>query len=40
MSATLNEDIRKRVDALARQIEAGEVEVPTTWNGSEFPNPP
>jgi basic membrane protein A and related proteins len=39
MSAALNEDIRKRVDALARQIKDGEVEVPTNWAGSEFPNP-
>jgi basic membrane protein A and related proteins len=39
MSATLSEDIRKRVEALARQIKDGAVEVPTTWNGPEFPNP-
>jgi basic membrane lipoprotein Med (substrate-binding protein (PBP1-ABC) superfamily) len=39
MSAALSDDIRKRVDALAQQIKDGEVEVPTTWNGSEFPNP-
>ena len=39
MSEALSDDIRKRVDALARQIKNGEVEVPTTWSGSEFPNP-
>jgi basic membrane protein A len=39
MTAALSEDIRKRVDALARQIRDGEVEVPTTWYGPEFPNP-
>jgi basic membrane protein A and related proteins len=39
MSAALNADIRRRVDALAQQIKDGVVEVPTTWNGSEFPNP-
>jgi len=36
MSAALSDDIRKRVDALARQIKDGEVEVPTTWNGDCF----
>ncbi len=39
MSAALNEDIRKRIDALAQKITNGEVEVPTAWNGPEFPNP-
>jgi basic membrane protein A and related proteins len=40
MSAAVNEDIRKRIDALAQKIKNGEVEVPTAWNGPEFPNPP
>jgi basic membrane protein A and related proteins len=39
MSAALGDDIRARVDDLARKIRDGEVEVPTTWSGSEFPNP-
>jgi basic membrane protein A len=39
MSPALGEDIRKRIDALAQQIKDGTVEVPTTWNGAEFPNP-
>jgi basic membrane protein A and related proteins len=39
MSTALSEDIRRRVDALAQQIKEGQVEVPTSWNGTEFPNP-
>jgi basic membrane protein A and related proteins len=39
MSAALSDDIRKRVGALAQQIRDGEVEVPTNWSGTEFPNP-
>jgi basic membrane protein A and related proteins len=39
VSAALGVDIRKRIDVLAQQIKDGAVEVPTTWNGSEFPNP-
>src|SRR5258708_36718877 len=39
ISSTVSADIRSRVDALADQIKAGTVTVPTTWNGAEFPNP-
>jgi basic membrane protein A and related proteins len=39
MSPALGEDIHRRIDALAERIKAGTVEVPTTWNGVEFPNP-
>jgi basic membrane protein A and related proteins len=39
MSPGLGEDVRGRINALAQRIRDGVVEVPTTWNGSEFPNP-
>jgi basic membrane protein A len=39
MASTVSADIRRRVDALADQIKAGAVIVPTTWNGAEFPDP-
>jgi basic membrane protein A and related proteins len=39
MAAAVSDDIRKRINALAQQIKEGGVEVPTTWDGSEFPNP-
>ena len=39
MSSTVSAEVRRRVDALADQVKAGVVTVPTTWNGAEFPNP-
>jgi basic membrane protein A len=33
-------DLRQRIEILAERIKAGEVEVSTTWSGTEFQNPP
>jgi basic membrane protein A len=39
MSSTVPAEIRERINALAEQIKAGKVVVPTGWNGPEFAAP-
>ena len=39
IAPTLSADLRGRVEELAQRIKSGQVEVSTTWNGPEFPNP-
>lgn len=39
MSPTVDEGLRKKIEALAADIKNGKVAVSTTWNGEEFPNP-
>jgi basic membrane protein A len=39
IAPTIPAGLRERVEQLAERIKSGQVEVSTTWNGPEFPNP-
>ncbi|ARP98394.1 BMP family protein [Pseudorhodoplanes sinuspersici] len=39
MAAAVDDDLRRKIEALATDIQSGKVDVSTTWSGEEFPNP-